>query len=161
MSELGTCPLCPKGSRPARLYGMGHCFEHYKNPEQKQERNIDPVITKEKVSDELKALDAWFTRMKEKQPKNCECCGKKIVIPYGITWKSAIAHILPKKTFKSVMLHDDNCFYACMDCHTKYDTLTNDEKKLLPVAELCRQRYQLFKDKIAPAEQRKVPVWIK
>ncbi len=63
----------------------------------------------------------------------CEECGARLS---GNT--SEVAHILPKQTFKSVSINDDNVIYLCgmyseNQCHHKFDNWSTEEIKKMKI----------------------------
>lgn len=70
---------------------------------------------KRKVADP--ELKAFYNDALENSTPVCEECGEDVYT------SSAVAHLLPKKTFKSVRAHPSNkkCLGDSCGCHNKYD----------------------------------------
>lgn len=156
---FGKCPRCPQSARSGLLIG-GECAYHYGGGGE-VERNSAPAIEKAKLlAAKTKTQDVWFKEMIAKRPANCENCGKMIVIPKDVTPKAAIAHILPKKLFKSVSKNDFNWVALCMPCHSDFDNRGHDKASSMPVAKIAKQRFELFKDCISEDEKKHIPDYL-
>ena len=74
------------------------------------------------------ALDLWFEARRKEMTGKCLFCGGKTEAKNDETYRSSIAHLLPKKDnfggVPSVATHEDNwielCFYG-NSCHTNFD----------------------------------------
>lgn len=85
--------------------------------------------------------------------EECENCG------LDLRSKAAgknVAHILPKRTFKSVAKHDKNVMYLCSTfdredgksgCHEMYDQNWSKAQSM-PVWEVAKKRFLEFEDEI-------------
>jgi hypothetical protein len=84
------------------------------------------------------------------EKKVCENCGNKLT-----GHVSEIAHSLSKGRHPSVALENLNILYLCSpftsynsnDCHSKYDR-DLVTRASMPVFEIAKERYKLFKDKV-------------
>ena len=118
MGTFGKCYMCPNDSRNVPLYGSGVCYHHLHNPVVKREK----TEKKELPLSEEKLLNLFYTQQWKLLPGNCENCGGTIFPPKTLGQaKFHICHIIPKKNFKSVMVHPHNTWFGCNDCHTKID----------------------------------------
>lgn len=107
-----------------------------------------------KAQERREAQREGYTEFYEKHVRNarkvrlCENCGTRL---RGHI--SEIAHILPKNLFKSVATNDDNVLYlgsgmfSNCSCHDDYDYSWSKAKEM-PVWELAKKRFNLFKDEI-------------
>lgn len=75
---------------------------------------------------------ALFEKLESSRPPVCEVCGKylKELIAHNF------AHILPKSTYPSLRLHEENIAILCWDygqgCHEKWDTKSKKSLQDLP-----------------------------
>lgn len=101
--------------------------------------SIPKVSEKKKLKDSLPSgaeLENWFEKQKKKALLNpfCENCGTNILHQLESeeqwVWKSSHAHIFPKKTFKSIMTHEDNHLLLCRLCHGQFDSSWTNASKM-------------------------------
>jgi hypothetical protein len=154
-SKFGACPLCPKNSPHKRLYG-GVCAFHiqHKDQDESQQRWDQPVKTHDD-----KLLHKYFLEQSVLRPKYCENrCGNKLIGQETWRLKAFVCHIVPKKTFKSVMLHPLNRWFGCLDCHHDYDDKGWTHAVTMPVWPVCVERFKEFMTLISDTEVRKLPV---
>ena len=98
---------------------------------------------------ERECLSEFFERHIEiAKNKKCEECGERLIGD-----SSEIAHVLPKKVFKSVMCEDDGVLYLCgkfssNQCHTNLDNLPDEKIKEMRVYPKIQEIFQQLKDRI-------------
>lgn len=88
-----------------------------------------PKISKkrqEKIDEQKKAggdseLDLFFEQMRKKLRGKCLFCGGATTWKNDDLWRVAVAHLLPKRHFKSVATNEDNWVELCWNCHTDFD----------------------------------------
>jgi hypothetical protein len=157
--SFGKCSKCPSSARSGLLIG-GLCSYHFKGGGE-VERNDAPQVEKLKVlAAKNKTLKSWFDEQIKQCPDKCENCGQKIIIPPDITKRAAIAHVLPKKLFKSVSTNELNRVFLCLICHSNFDSKGNDFAAKMPVAKIAKQRFENFKDLIAEEEKKHIPPYL-
>lgn len=103
-------------------------------------------------SEERKDFPRFFVESIEELQRNpvCQNCGCRINASYNASWN--IAHILSKRTYKSVSTHEENRLFLCSSkdesgnfCHEKFDSGL-EERKSMPVFSLALQKFVKFKD---------------
>ncbi len=103
-------------------------------------------------------LQRWFEDRHREMKGSCQHCGGKTEKGRN-TYKCSIAHILPKKRFKSVATNPNNwielCFYN-KSCHTNFDQMTIDITDLNCFDEVITKFVAMYPD-IAPEEKRRIP----
>lgn len=116
------------------------------------------------------ALQLWYGKIMKEEEAKCWNCGAEAVWlkqpKNQKKWHACIAHILPKAIFGSVATNEfnymilfDDLTFVC-NCHDKYDDIYNSNlfaSIQMPVMKIARYRFNLFKDKIAPDEVRRIP----
>lgn len=88
----------------------------------KRIRKFNPK-SREKRSKERSCLEVYFEYHIERCNSSDET-GKAI---YNAN-RSSICHLLPKRTYKSVMCNIDNCVYLTLEEHTRFDYLLDTFK---------------------------------
>ena len=109
----------------------------------------EPKMTKVQTR---KANTAHIDKMWLQNPGHCENCG--VTLSTATDWlrRSAVAHIIPKRTFDSVARHPKNRWFACTQCHTDYDNKGWGHAQEMKVWPLVLERFELFKDDIKDTE---------
>ncbi len=154
--KFGQCHLCPKDSPTVRIYGIGVCAYHLAHPEDDQSK----VVKKRSAPDAHKKvlLNQFFKEMALRIPGGCENCGRRL--PHGTidNFKvlATMAHIVPKRHFESVMVHPDNLWYACQECHDTYDNAWVDAVKM-KVWPIVAERFKRFMNSIKDTELQFLP----
>lgn len=162
-STFGTCKHCPGGSATVRLYGDGVCAYHLGNPPAAgKKRPKKELISQYGVgpSDEQKKklLHAYYVDQLILMPPLCENgCRHKLVAKETWRLKAFVCHILPKKTFESVMLHPLNRWFGCLDCHHNYDDKGWSYAVTMKVWPVVAERFTQFMNHIKDTELRKLP----
>jgi len=70
-------------------------------------------------------LDKWFLDRRNEMTGYC-VCGAKSCKDNERYFRYSLAHVLPKKTFKSIATNANNCIELCFfenSCHTNFDNL--------------------------------------
>ncbi len=157
----GKCKECPADSKDVPLIA-GRCKNHYwehratVSKGKKKEALKQPKESQSKESNELKL---FFDNAIAEMPDKCQECGKKLFIPSVITKRAAVAHILPKRNFKSIEAHPENKFYLCpLTCHADMDNRGSDfvkRMKLFP--EMKRIVQQVLMPLIDESEYKYIP----
>lgn len=154
-NKFGHCKLCPKHSPDKRLYG-GLCAFHINNPEQDESkiRWDTPIKTHEE-----KLLHKYFLEQSVLRPAYCENgCGNRLIGQETWRLKAMVCHIVPKRDFKSVMLHPLNRWFGCLECHHDYDDKGWTHAVTMKVWPVCVTRFKEFMQLISATEVRKLPV---
>ena len=132
------CPYCASKTLEKKVYK----FKAKKRTEK----------TAAKRSEERKDFPKFFEESISELQSDpfCQNCGCKINSNYNPSWN--IAHILSKRTYKSVSTHKDNKLFLCSskdiggnNCHDKFDSGL-EVRKSMPVFELALQKFVKFKD---------------
>ena len=91
--------------------------------------------------------------------KVCDNCGKSLEHYNDWAWRSSQNHIVDKSPLNgcpSVATHPLNCNVLGMwCCHGQWGTSFLNQSKM-PCFEVAKEKFQLFKDDIAPNELKKV-----
>lgn len=155
MSKLvfGHCPLCPPKAPTRKLFG-GVCGYHLNHPEDDQSGTKPKK--EERPVDDKKALSRFFQEQSKLVPRNCENCKGHIITTAEWTKSAAVAHIIPKRHFKSVQTNPLNVWFGCIICHTNYDNSWSKAMEM-PVWGLCVDRFKQFMHLIADTELRYLP----
>lgn len=107
---------------------------------------------KSKRAAEREGLPEFFDSSISELKENpfCQNCGCKINTNYNPSWN--IAHILSKRTYKSVSSNTHNKLFLCSSkdlggnsCHEKFDSGL-EVRKTMPVFDLALQKFVKFKD---------------
>lgn len=152
---FGPCSLCPKNSKPVRLYGTGVCSYHLANPTADESKSkIKKEVSEESKNE--KRLKIFYETQLAQAPECCENCGGPLTKPAALSPKTFVCHILPKKHFLSVLDHPLNRWFGCYDCHKLYDSSWANAV-LMPVWRICVERFAQFWKKIKPAEVKHIP----
>lgn len=163
-ATFGECRLCGKGP-DVRLYGDRVCAYHLGNPDampaQKQLKDMVQLLDEAKPvnkKEQARLLHAFFQEQAPLRPMFCENgCGKKLIARETWRLKAFCCHILPKKTFGSVMLLPDNLWYGCLDCHHDYDDKGWSHVVTMKVWPLVAERFLRFQALIRDSELTKLP----
>lgn len=151
---FGKCKLCPKNSPDKRLYADGVCSYHlaHRGDDQSSHKFQEDV----RKNHEKEVVAAFFRDMVKLTPPYCENCGNKIITA---SWpaSSAVCHIIPKRHFKSVMIHPSNIWFGCMDCHHNYDDKGWTSAVTMHIWPICVERFKEFMHLIKDSEMRHLP----
>jgi len=135
--------------------------KHYgKKPEKKKEPYTIPKQS-EKKKKQLKeqksirdSLSLFYLRMIEKCPGFCIECDKRISAYMYPNPRTIVAHILCKRTFKSIAENETNIVYLCCDCHHRMDDFSPVGMKIFRT---LQERVALLLPLIKPDEARFIP----
>lgn len=140
----------------------------YKIPSvsKKRQKEIDEGKKVVKNKTALKAsvsgsaeLNRWFQDRRSEMIGICAHCGGKSCKNSDDYFKFSIAHILPKRIFKSVATHPLNWIELCFwekSCHTNMDNNTLDIMDLNCFA-IVIERFVAIYPSIDPKERRYIP----
>lgn len=104
-------------------------------------------------------LDRWFKDRRKEMKGKCEHCGGISCKSDDKYYKHSIAHILPKKIFKSVATHPDNWIELCFwnkSCHTNFDNHMIDLIDLNCFDTVIEKFVKIYPN-IAQEEKRHIP----
>ncbi len=163
--KSGICPSCGPASKPQPLYAKGMCYNHYwsdlkagKDPK----KNTQKSLVNQNLNQTGKQdLQKYFLYHIEHSAGRCENCDLSLFFRDKTVAFSCQAHIIPKALFPSVSANIYNhlelggLFQKCT-CHGQYDSSWKNAEKM-PVFELAKKRFLLFKDFIAKDELRRLP----
>lgn len=115
--------------------GIGYCKGHqYKRTDLDRRSIAQKSMSKMQVGGVGEVgggaeLDRWFADRRKEMTGFCKHCGGKTTKNDDKFFKHSIAHILPKKLFKSVKTHPVNFIELCFwgnSCHTNFDNYILD-----------------------------------
>lgn len=119
----------------------------------KNEKFIKPVISG------TAELNRWFLERRKEMTGICAHCGDPSCRNSDEYYKFSIAHILPKRIFKSVATHPLNWIELCFwgnSCHTNMDNSTLDLIDLNCFAIVIERFVAIYPD-IDPQERKYIP----
>lgn len=152
--KFGQCPRCPKNSPAKRLYG-GVCAYHIGHPAEDQSRQTLKEDVKQDHESQL--LKKFFAEQVLILPRRCENCDGRIITTAAWPKSAAVCHILPKRIFKSVMVHPMNRWFGCINCHGDYDNKGWTFAVTMKVWPVCVERFREFMVLIKDTELRYLP----
>lgn len=104
-------------------------------------------------------MDRWFKDRRKQMGGGCLHCGGASCRNSDKYYKFSIAHILPKRLFKSVATHPLNWIELCFwnkSCHTNFDNNTLDITEL-NCYDLVIERFVAMYPDIAHKERKYIP----
>lgn len=104
-------------------------------------------------------LDRWFNERRAQLTGQCSHCGGKTTKDSDQYFKHSIAHLLPKRLFKSIATHPENFLELCFwnnSCHQNFDNHTLDFMDLNCFDEAVRKFVAMYPD-IAANEKKCIP----
>lgn len=104
-------------------------------------------------------LDRWFEERRAEMTGFCKHCGQISCRDDDKYFKFSIAHVLPKRLFKSVATHPKNWIELCFwspSCHTNFDNFTLDIIDLNCFDEVIEKFVAMFTD-IDKKERKYIP----
>ena len=139
-------------------------------PKQLKQRKPIPKKSSKKIKQEAEekklhkttgggGLDRWFQARRKEMSGRCLHCGEKTTNHQDDWYKASIAHILPKRFFKSVATHPLNWIELCFwnnNCHAQFDDFKLDITEL-NCYDLVIERFIAMYPSIAPKERRYIP----
>lgn len=176
-TKFGKCPACPPESRTVRLYGVdpGYCAYHPAHPEKRpvakrakrEELAAAALENLERIGKNMARaaklvergnLSTWFALRIAGRSPVCEEPGCGARLPTGSSWRvrATIAHIVPKRHFRSVQLHEHNHLDLCQEHHDRYDRSWDDARQM-GVWPLAVARFRHFAHLISEPELRHLP----
>jgi hypothetical protein len=150
--KKGKCVDCGP-DQPDKPLTAGRCQPHYwrfrtsVQADKRKVKNVDVNVNQDK-----KDLDEWFHLQISNMPSKCENCGEALIKFAPWAAKSYVAHILPKRYFKSVRLHVMNRIFLCLQCHGDYDNRGWSKAMTMPVWPLAFERLIIIAPYIDPDE---------
>jgi 5-methylcytosine-specific restriction endonuclease McrA len=112
----------------------------------------------ERETQERRAV--WYYYQLRNCTDHCENCKNRIHPALYINPRTVVAHIVPKAKFESVDTHPNNCWFACGDCHTNYDTKGAEYQANMAVAPVVIKRFKTFIHLLTPLEVKALPEWL-
>lgn len=152
----------------------GYCIRHQfmaGTPIAKKERKPIPAKSKKRVEKEKAQkqekgpdhetdLQQWFNHIMATEKPVCWETGEEIdtTEPDQRGWRGSIAHVLPKKLFKSVATHPDNYLILKMygGTHDRYDSSWAKAQKMKVWPEAVRRFVKIYPS-IADSEKKYIP----
>lgn len=121
------------------------------------------TVLAEEEEDKLRLKEFFDQMMKINDPEcaNCGAFAPEIKYPHHV-WKSAQAHIFPKRHFKSIATNPLNIlvmfpsYSGICDCHTQYDSSWLNASKMR-VWPIVVDRFRLLYPLIAAEEHQYIP----
>lgn len=115
-----------------------------------------------------KDLGAFYAAQTLQAPSKCENCKADLAATIRFHPRAHICHIIPKSKdaggCPSVATHPMNKWFGCKNCHDPYDKAVMEGDvyilEQMPVYPLILERFQKFKDDIAPNERRRIPAFL-
>lgn len=104
-------------------------------------------------------LQRWFDERRKEMTGKCAHCGSKTSKFSDQYFRHSIAHLLPKRLFKSVATHAENWLELCYhapSCHANFDNLTLDMIELNCFSEVIRKFVAIYPS-IAAEERKYIP----
>lgn len=111
------------------------------------------------VSSPNAELTRWFQDRQKEMKGICSHCGGKTLKTDSIYYRFSVAHILPKKLFKSVKTHPLNWIELCHfgnSCHTNFDNHMIDITDLNCFNEVIEKFVAIYPN-IDPKERKYIP----
>lgn len=143
--------------------------EQAKLPKQKKSYKIPKVSAKKKEQQKEEAkvikisggneMDRWFQDRRKEMNGVCLHCGGLSCKDSTEYYKFSIAHILPKRLFRSIATHPLNWIELCFwnnSCHTNFDQCILDFTEL-NCFDLVVERFIAMYPSINPKERRFIP----
>lgn len=163
--KKGICPQCGPDSKIQSLYAKGLCYNHYWQSINKQsaaKKNSPKSLVNQNLNQtDKQELQEYFLYHVKHSGTTCENCNSRLFYPTTTIAFSCQAHIVPKSLFPSVKANIHNhltlggLFQPC-SCHGQYDSSWENAQKM-PVFEIAKSRFLLFKHLIAKPEVKKLP----
>lgn len=143
----------------------GRCQMHYRIfrasvSKERYKNRRKPKDQKKSYLQQVTGLYNWYQEGMNTREPICENCGKEINKNNQKEWHGSQAHILPKSPnsgFPSVATHPMNRLilgYYC--CHGQFDSSWLNASEM-PVFELAKLKFEMFKDEIGDEEKRRIP----
>lgn len=104
-------------------------------------------------------LERWFEARRKEMKGVCSHCGNRTHKHSDRYYRHSVAHLLPKRLFKSVATHSENWLELCYfppSCHTNFDQNLLDWVQLNCFDEVIRKFVAIYPS-IAPNERKYIP----
>jgi len=104
-------------------------------------------------------LDRWFQSRRKEMTGICAHCGEKSSKQQDQWYRASIAHLLPKRLFKSIATHPLNWVELCFwekNCHANFDNNTLDIIEM-NCYDLMIERFIAMYPDIDPKEHKYIP----
>lgn len=104
-------------------------------------------------------LQRWFNDRRKEMSGRCQHCGGKSSKNSDYYFRHSIAHLLPKRLFKSVATHPENWLELCYhppSCHANFDNHKLEWTELNCFAEAIRKFVAIYPS-IAKDERKYIP----
>lgn len=144
--KLKSQPKLPKGKKPIAKKSA-------KKIAQEQEE------AKERKVSGGGELQRWFKEKRKEMTGKCAHCGGRSSKNSDTYFRHSIAHLLPKRLFKSVATHPENWIELCYfppSCHANFDQNTLDMIDLNCFDEVIRKFVVIYPD-IDSKERKYIP----
>lgn len=158
--------ICSHDNCGVRVFGtdkntrLGYCKSHQYLRTDLKKRKVKIISSDEQPKKAGGAsLDRWFKERRLEMTGVCRHCGGRTEKKNDSTYKFSVAHILPKRLFKSVATHPKNFIELCFhgnSCHTNFDNCTLEWVQLNCFAEVIEKFVAMYPE-IAPDERRYIP----
>lgn len=103
-----------------------------------------------------KALTVFYNEQLNVMPHGCMECGDELFKSQIINIRTPIAHLLCKRTFKSVATDPDNVIFLCAHHHNRLDSNLERYMKEAKTAQYIKDKVQLLLPKLTDTELGKV-----
>lgn len=130
-----------------------------KSPKKLKQEAEDKSNFKSGKSKGNKEIGRWFDERRKEMTGICMHCGGKSTKDNNDYWLFSIAHILPKRLFKSVATHPLNWIELCYfspSCHANFDNYTIDITELNCYDTVIERFIAMYPD-IDPKERKYIP----
>lgn len=131
----------------------------YKIPKKSSKKIKEEAGFKSGKSKGSQELGRWFDDRRKEMMGTCMHCGGKSCKDNNDYWLFSIAHILPKRLFKSVATHPLNWIELCYfspSCHANFDNYVIDITEL-NCYDLVIERFIDMYPAIDPKERKYIP----
>lgn len=148
------CRICHK---IVPLFSRGRCQQCTKREDYKPLKKVSDKI-KETPKQDSRELQRWFEDRHNEMTGICAHC-QKGSSKGTAQYKCSIAHILPKRLFKSVATHSLNWIELCFwgeSCHSNYDNYILDITEL-NCFDLVIERFLAMYPSIDKKERKYIP----
>lgn len=105
---------------------------------------------------EKKALTVFYNEQLNVMPHGCMECGDELFKSQIINIRTPIAHLLCKRTFKSVATDPNNVIFLCQLHHGRFDNSLERYMKEAKTAQYIKDKVQLLLPKLTDTELGKV-----
>lgn len=149
--------ICKSCQTEQYIFSRGRCGSCAKREDGKPIAKVSEK-TKDAPKQQFGDLNRWFEDRHKELTGKCDHCGGKSC-KGASNYKCSIAHILPKRLFKSVATHPCNFIELCFwgnSCHTNMDNNTLDLIDLNCFSKVV-DRFVAMYPSIAASERKYIP----